>query len=300
MKDYALLAKLFLQEQWLCTSNSAEVPDTQGYVKRRWSDDCERSVKIIQKFEKAGSFDMQSGGRKKLFGVRSLKKLPQQCRRSRTVVWNLTVHGELLEHWTGLWVRCIKFFKTSCIAVLTKLAACRNCFPLTCQHERRFLLNYLLAWKWTKNCRGIFFWTDESHFHQAGYVNTQTYRIRATENPLETQSVPLHPAGWRKFIESFIIGPYFFVVTGAFDPVIVTVTGERYECLLRNHVISSFQQRECVDRAIFMQDGAPQYIANAVKQMLKQNFRNAGIISHYFPTTWLSRSPDLNLCDFRL
>ena len=34
-----------LQEQWLCTSSSAEVPDTQKYEKRYWSDDCVGSVK---------------------------------------------------------------------------------------------------------------------------------------------------------------------------------------------------------------------------------------------------------------
>ncbi|GBL94545.1 hypothetical protein AVEN_235631-1 [Araneus ventricosus] len=139
--------------------------------------------------------------------------------------------------------------------------------------------------------------TDEGHFHLTGYVNTQNCRIWATENPLETQPVPLHPAKvnvWCGFTASYIIGPYCFKETGALGPV--TVTGQRYECLLRNHVIPALQQRGCVDRIIFMQDGAPPQIANPVKQ----HFGNARIISRHFPTAWPSRSPDLNPCDFWL
>ena len=45
----------------MCTSSSAEVPDTQGYEKRLCSDDCAGSIKTIQKFEKIGSFGVQSG-----------------------------------------------------------------------------------------------------------------------------------------------------------------------------------------------------------------------------------------------
>ena len=41
----ALRFKAFLQEQWLCTSSSVEVPDTQRYEKRHWSNDCVGSVK---------------------------------------------------------------------------------------------------------------------------------------------------------------------------------------------------------------------------------------------------------------
>ncbi|GBN77041.1 hypothetical protein AVEN_208727-1, partial [Araneus ventricosus] len=55
-------------------------------------------------------------------------------------------------------------------------------------------------------------------------------RIWATENPLETQPVPLYPAKvtvWCGFTASFIIGPYFFEETGALGPVTITVTGQR-------------------------------------------------------------------------
>ena len=69
-------------------------------------------------------------------------------------------------------------------------------------------------------------WTDETHFHLTGCVNIQNCWIRATENPLETQSEPLHPAKvtvWCGFTASFIIRPYIFQETGALSPVTVNV-----------------------------------------------------------------------------
>ena len=70
--------------------------------------------------------------------------------------------------------------------------------------------------------------------------NTQNCRRWATENLLETQPVPFHHVtvtAWSEFTASFIIGHYFFKEMGALGPVTVTVNGQRYECLLRNHVI---------------------------------------------------------------
>ena len=61
---------------------------------------------------------------------------------------------------------------------------------------------------------------------------------------------------WKEYKALFIIGPYFFEETGALGSVTVTVTGQRYECLLRNHDIPALQQRGWVDRIIFMQEGA--------------------------------------------
>ena len=60
--------KAFLQKQWLWTSSSADVPDTEGYEKRCWSADKtnifnkpQGLLKMIQKFEKAFFFYVQSG-----------------------------------------------------------------------------------------------------------------------------------------------------------------------------------------------------------------------------------------------
>ena len=67
------------------------------------------------------------------------------------------------------------------------------------------------------------------------------------------------------FTASFLIGTYFFEETGALGSVTVTVTGQRYECLLLKDFIPDFQQHGCVDRIIFMQESAPSHIANPVK-----------------------------------
>ena len=102
---------------------------------------------------------------------------------------------------------------------------------------------------------------------------------------------------WCGFTPSFIIEPIFFEQTGSSGPVRVTITGQRYASLLRNHVISALQQCGCVNQIIFMQDGAPPHIAHPVKQLLRRHFENARIISHHFPTIWPFQSPDLNPCD---
>ena len=99
---------------------------------------------------------------------------------------------------------------------------------------------------------------------------------------------------------SLIIGPFFFEEGGPAGPVTCTVNGQRYACLLRNQVIPTLQQHACVDRIIFMQDGAPPHIAKPVKQLLKTHFGDDRIISRHFPRGWPPRSPDLNPCDFWL
>ena len=68
-------------------------------------------------------------------------------------------------------------------------------FPSDLSPRETFALEFLarikarsdLEWPW-KILRA-----DEAHFHLTGYVNTQKCRIWATESPLETQPVPLHP-----------------------------------------------------------------------------------------------------------
>ena len=117
-------------------------------------------------------------------------------------------------------------------------------------------------------CPWKILWTDEIHFHLIRYIIAQNCRILKTENPLETRPVPLHPAKvtvWCELTASFIIGPYFFEKADALGPVTITVTGQRYEYLLRNHNIPAFQHRGCVDWIIFVQDGAPPHIASPVK-----------------------------------
>ena len=86
---------------------------------------------------------------------------------------------------------------------------------------------------------------------------------------------------WCGFMASFVIGPCIFEETSALGPV--TVTGQRYECLLRNSVIPAFQQHGYVDRINFMHDNAPPHIGYLVKQLLKRHFGNATMIVRDFP-----------------
>ena len=81
---------------------------------------------------------------------------------------------------------------------------------------------------------------------------------------------------------SFITGPYFLDEKGALGPFTVTVTDQHYECLLRNYVIPGLKQCRCMDRIIFMQDGAPPHIANPEKKLLKRPFGISRIINRHF------------------
>ncbi|GFX70687.1 uncharacterized protein TNCV_3307351 [Trichonephila clavipes] len=158
--------------------------------------------------------------------------------------------------------------------------------------------------KWPQQCRGVR--GRLKPYSAWGIARTQdspNCRLRATENPLATLPAPPRPAKvtvWSGFTATFITGPYFFEEMGAFCPVTVTVTGQFYECLLHNHAILDLQQRGCMDGILFMQDGAPPHIANPVKRCRKGHFGNARVISRHFPIAWMSRRPDLNLCDFWL
>ncbi|GBO41116.1 hypothetical protein AVEN_203840-1 [Araneus ventricosus] len=70
--------------------------------------------------------------------------------------------------------------------------------------------------------------------------------------------------------------------------------------MLKNLVVSQMQQQQCLDSITFMQNGAPPHIGLCVQQFFRQQFTNDRVISHAFPSTWPSRSPDLNPCDFWL
>ena len=62
---------------------------------------------------------------------------------------------------------------------------------------------------------------------------------------------------------------YFWVIVfrGAPDLATYTVNGKHYESLFRDQVISTFQQRACLDKIIFMQDSSP-HITKSVVELL--------------------------------
>ncbi|GFT04554.1 uncharacterized protein TNCV_333421 [Trichonephila clavipes] len=70
--------------------------------------------------------------------------------------------------------------------------------------------------------------------------------------------------------------------------------------IVKDFVTAELQQRGCLQDTIFLQDGAPLHIDHRVKELLKQYFTDAWVISHHFSTVWPPRSPDMALCNFRL
>ena len=148
-------------------------------------------------------------------------------------------------------------------------------------------------------------WTNEAHFHLHGFFNTQNCRICAKGKPFATASVAMHSPKvtvWYRFAASCMVGPlfFFFEEIGPVGPVTCAVNGKRYARLLRSQVIPTFQQRVCLDKTIFLRDGAPPHITKPVMQLRKRHFRNVRLISRHCPTAWFPRSPDFNPCNFWL
>ncbi|GBN75379.1 hypothetical protein AVEN_8064-1 [Araneus ventricosus] len=260
-------------------------------------------LKMIQKFEKTGSFAVQSGRGRKRIDSTVVEEVATAVQEESSGGVQPCSAREIARTLDRPVSTVNKILRNILHCYPYKISHVQESFPSDLPARETFALKFLARMELDNEWPWKILWTDDALFHLTGYVNTQNCRIWATENPQETQPVPLYPAKgtvWCGFTASFIIGPYFFEETGALGPVTVTVTGQRYECLLRNHVIPTLQQRGCVDRIIFMQDGAPPHIANPVKQLLKRHFGNARIISRQFPTAWPSRSPDLNPCDFWL
>ena len=84
--------------------------------------------------------------------------------------------------------------------------------------KKKFPLEFLAFMEVDKEWPWKILWTDETHFHLTGYVNTRNCRMSITENPLEFQPMPLHPAKvtvWCGFTAPFIIETHFFEETSA-------------------------------------------------------------------------------------
>jgi len=140
------------------------------------------------------------------------------------------------------------------------------------------------------------FFTDEAWFHLSGYVNSQNYRIWATENPHEFRETSLHPQKigvWCAVSRKRIVGPIFFTDT---------INSDNYVKILEQFV-SELEEEEIV-AGHFQQDGAPAHTAKNTAPYLKTYFANR-IISksnRYLETEveWPTRSPDLTILDFFL
>ncbi|GFW59740.1 uncharacterized protein TNCV_4718321 [Trichonephila clavipes] len=63
-------------------------------------------------------------------------------------------------------------------------------------------------------------------------------------------------------------------------------------------VIPAFQEQQCLQSTVFMQDGATPHIGRQGKALLSANFGDNRVISRHFPDAWPSCPPALNPCDF--
>ncbi|GBM57085.1 hypothetical protein AVEN_261426-1 [Araneus ventricosus] len=144
-------------------------------------------------------------------------------------------------------------------------------------------------------------WSDEPHFCLYGHINIHNCRIWAEENPHAIQEQPLHPdkvTACCGFTAAFTIGPYFFEEITANGIKTCSAIGQRCRDMLRDFVIPRLQQRSCLQDIIFMQDGLPHHIDRRVKQLLRQHFTDARVISRHFPTAWPPCSPDVTPATF--
>ncbi|KMQ82897.1 transposable element tc3 transposase [Lasius niger] len=258
---------------------------------------------MIAKFEETGSFDVKPGrGRRPVSAaaVEDVATALQEQTSSDAGISSARGMSRMLDMPIST-VR--KVLRNILRCYPYKITHVQQLLPADLKSRESFALQFLARMEVDKEWPWNILWSDEAHFHLHGSVNTQNCRIWATENPFHLHSLPLHSEKvtvWCGITATFIVGPFFFEEITPAGPVTCTVTGKRYEALLRNHVLPALQQRQCVDRTIFMQDGAPPHIATSVKQLLRAQFGVDRIISRHFPTTWPPRSPDLNPCDFWL
>lgn len=69
--------------------------------------------------------------------------------------------------------------------------------------------------------------------------------------------------------------------------------------MITTHVIPGLKRKRKYSSVVFMQDGASPHTAIATRELLEVKF-SSRIISRFFPFSWPSHSPDLNVCDYFL
>ena len=149
-------------------------------------------LKMIQKYEKTDSFDVQSDRLRKRINSTVVEEVATAVQKSSGCVKPCSTLG-------------IARTLNNPVSVMHKiLQNILHCYPFKISHMQEFpsdlparetlVLEFLACMEVNKEGPWTILWIDETHFRLAGYVNTQNCRIWATENPLETQPVPLHPA----------------------------------------------------------------------------------------------------------
>ena len=146
----------------------------------------------------------------------------------------------------------------------------------------------------------LIWFSDESHFHLDGHVNSQNCRYWGKESPTEVVARPLHSKKvpvWCALSSQGIIGPFFFEE----DDTTVTVNGKRYRSMLETFFVPELKRLAGneLSRQWFQQDGATAHTANNTLTFIRSEFANR-IISLRTDNVWPPYSPDLNPSDFYL
>ena len=129
-----------------------------------------------------------------------------------------------------------------------------------------------------------FLWTDRARNHLKIYVNKQNCCIWATENSLETQPVPLHPAKvitLGGFTSSFNLGPWFFQERMLY---VLLPFPSLFSAMSAFCTVTSFQLFKNVDVCIgsfLCKMALLRTLKNSCEYLLKRHFLNPRIISRY-------------------
>uniref|UniRef100_T1H4W2 Tc1-like transposase DDE domain-containing protein n=1 Tax=Megaselia scalaris TaxID=36166 RepID=T1H4W2_MEGSC len=131
--------------------------------------------------------------------------------------------------------------------------------------------------------------TDEVHFQESWYSNSQNFRQWSGKNPhyhVEKMSYPKRTTVW--------------TALNANDYTLMAVSGESYRNLIRNYFIPPYLRiTGRFETYWIMQDGAAVHTARETTDFLRQEFGDR-VISLHFPNcynagvAWAERSPDLN------
>ena len=146
--------------------------------------------------------------------------------------------------------------------------------------------------------RAILF-SDEAHFELSGYVNSQNCRYWANEQP---HAVVESPKGkekvtvWMAIGYNGVYGPYFFEDSSGERE---TVKTQNYLKMMKQKFVPALKRKKLLDKAWFMQDGAPPHCSKDAMEALAAIF-STRLISRNAAFSWPSYSPDLNPCDFFL
>lgn len=139
-------------------------------------------------------------------------------------------------------------------------------------------------------------WTDESTFHNNGFVNGHNYHYYSDINPhvvAETHRQNRWSINvWGGILGTQIIGPYFF--NG-------TLTGQIFYDFLDNNLNELLEDVPLIIRRnMWLQlDGAPAHYSLMVRELLDERFQERWI-GRGGPIAWPARSPDLTPLDFFL